>query len=330
MADLVKQLFERYQVRVVGFDVAFSEADTSSGLPVLESLAERRIARTTRSTRRSSRRRALRSTTTSSSPTRSRKWPVVLGIALRRQGGPIAGVLPPPNFVLKALGDVRVPLFPRTGYSGNISAPAGSRMAARPHLPRARHRTASRAACRCSCSYDDALLRVAVAGDRPHLSRQRPDQGRRSTRRLRRAAARGLDALRARSATVCDPARPRDDGAGPLPRRRRLPLRLGDRRDPRHARAPTSSRTRSSSSAPRPRGLLDLRATPVREDLPGRGDPRQPGGRHARQRDQEPPAGDPRHHRAAHPALVGVPLRAPPAAAVRAVGRRSSSARSSR
>ncbi|MEM6640971.1 MAG: adenylate/guanylate cyclase domain-containing protein [Pseudomonadota bacterium] len=44
VADLVDQLFDRYQVRVVGFDVLFPEADTSSGLQTLERLAADTLA----------------------------------------------------------------------------------------------------------------------------------------------------------------------------------------------------------------------------------------------------------------------------------------------
>jgi adenylate cyclase len=40
VALMVRQLFDKYAVRVVGFDVAFSEADTSSGLGTLEKLAQ--------------------------------------------------------------------------------------------------------------------------------------------------------------------------------------------------------------------------------------------------------------------------------------------------
>jgi adenylate cyclase len=39
-ATLVHQLFERYRIRVLGFDVAFPEPDTSSGLPILDRLAK--------------------------------------------------------------------------------------------------------------------------------------------------------------------------------------------------------------------------------------------------------------------------------------------------
>jgi len=40
LARLVDQLFERYRVGIVGFDVVFAERDESSGLPVLRRLAE--------------------------------------------------------------------------------------------------------------------------------------------------------------------------------------------------------------------------------------------------------------------------------------------------
>ncbi len=39
LAGLTKQLFDRYNVEVVGFDVVFAEPDTSSGLHILEQLA---------------------------------------------------------------------------------------------------------------------------------------------------------------------------------------------------------------------------------------------------------------------------------------------------
>jgi len=39
VALMVRQLFDKYRVRVVGFDVAFAEPDTSSGLATLEQLA---------------------------------------------------------------------------------------------------------------------------------------------------------------------------------------------------------------------------------------------------------------------------------------------------
>ncbi|MHC8441652.1 MAG: CHASE2 domain-containing protein [Candidatus Eutrophobiaceae bacterium] len=44
MAQLMEQLFNGYGVRLVVFDVLFREADTSSGLPVLEALAKQDLA----------------------------------------------------------------------------------------------------------------------------------------------------------------------------------------------------------------------------------------------------------------------------------------------
>ncbi len=43
VADLVRQLTDRYKVPVVGFDVVFAEPDHSSGLPVLEQLAKKQL-----------------------------------------------------------------------------------------------------------------------------------------------------------------------------------------------------------------------------------------------------------------------------------------------
>ena len=40
MAALVRELFERQQVSVIGFDVLFAEADESSGLATLQELAQ--------------------------------------------------------------------------------------------------------------------------------------------------------------------------------------------------------------------------------------------------------------------------------------------------
>jgi len=44
MTALVDQLFDRYGVAAVGFDVVFAEPDTSSGLDTLKQLAQRDLA----------------------------------------------------------------------------------------------------------------------------------------------------------------------------------------------------------------------------------------------------------------------------------------------
>ena len=120
MADLVKQLFEKYQVRVLGFDITFSEADTSSGLPVLDALAKNELRGNAEYLA------ALEKSRASLSyddlfAAEIRKWPVVMGIALTGQEDR-AGVLPPPNFLLKELGNVQYRYVSAQGFSGNIQA----------------------------------------------------------------------------------------------------------------------------------------------------------------------------------------------------------------
>ena len=118
MADLVRQLFEKYQVRVLGFDITFSETDPSSGLPVLESLAQNELRSNAE----------FQAVLEKARPSLSydelfaaeiRKWPVVTGIALTGQDDR-AGVLPPPNFLLKDLGNVKYLYVTANGFSGNI------------------------------------------------------------------------------------------------------------------------------------------------------------------------------------------------------------------
>ncbi|MCM2328210.1 MAG: adenylate/guanylate cyclase domain-containing protein [Lysobacter sp.] len=118
LATLVKQLFERYQVRVVGFDIAFPEPDTSSGLPIFEMLAERDLKDNAQYLA------FLKESRASLDYDRIfadeiAKWPVVLGVSLRGKDDQ-AGVLPPPVFDTKALGDVFYRHYDATGYSGNI------------------------------------------------------------------------------------------------------------------------------------------------------------------------------------------------------------------
>ena len=118
LAVMVKQLFERYQVRVVGFDIALPEPDTSSGLPIFEALSRGEL-------KDNAEYRAFLEKARASLDydqilaDEMNKWPVVLGVAM---GGKedIAGVLPQPVFDIKALGDVHYRYYTSTGYSGNI------------------------------------------------------------------------------------------------------------------------------------------------------------------------------------------------------------------
>jgi len=119
LASMVHQLFERYKVRVVGFDVAFPEPDTSSGLANLEDMAktdlkdDREFLATLQGRRASLDYDRIFADEVA-------KWPVVLGFFL---GGKTdkAGVLPPPVFHKQAaFGQWEVLHNLATGYSGNL------------------------------------------------------------------------------------------------------------------------------------------------------------------------------------------------------------------
>lgn len=118
LAELVRQLFERYEVSVTAFDIAMPEPDQSSGLPVLESLAANELRGN----------QPFRQFLEGARPSldydrllaeQLAKWPVVLGVAM---GGKTdeAGVLPEPIFAAADLGNVHFPAFVSTGFSGNL------------------------------------------------------------------------------------------------------------------------------------------------------------------------------------------------------------------
>ena len=118
LALLIRQLFEKYQVRVVGFDVAFPEADTSSGLPVLESIATHELSDNAEYQAFLQRARASLDYDRLFAD-EIRKWPVVLGFLLGANEEK-SGVLPAPSFDAKVLANAEYRYFSATGYSGNI------------------------------------------------------------------------------------------------------------------------------------------------------------------------------------------------------------------
>ena len=120
VALMVRQAFDKYGVRVLGFDVAFAEPDPSSGLASLEALAqaERKDDSEYQAWLEKAR---LTLDYDRLFADEISKYPVVLGFFL---GGKTdrSGVLPPPTFVASALGEpgweFRHHLS--TGFSGNI------------------------------------------------------------------------------------------------------------------------------------------------------------------------------------------------------------------
>jgi adenylate cyclase len=119
---LVRQLFEKYKTRVVGFDIVFAEPDNSSGLASLEELGRKELKDhpefqgfLVRARKSLDYDRIFAEEIA--------KYPVVLGFFL---GGKTerSGTLPPPTFDEKSLGEAHW-IFQHhlaSGFSGNIEA----------------------------------------------------------------------------------------------------------------------------------------------------------------------------------------------------------------
>jgi adenylate cyclase len=131
LALMLHQLFARYRVRVVGFDVAFSETGANSGLPVLDAAAAGELRdnapfqaflQRVRPSLDYDRRFAEE----------IQKDPVVLGFLVSAQGER-SGVLPRPAFAATALANAEYRYFSAPGYSGNI-APLQAAATAAGHL----------------------------------------------------------------------------------------------------------------------------------------------------------------------------------------------------
>jgi adenylate cyclase len=119
LALMLHQLFARYGVRVVGFDLAFPETDANSSLPVLEAAATGELRddapfqaflQRARPSLDYDRRFAEE----------IQKDPVVLGFLVSSQGQR-SGVLPRPAFASSALANAEYRYFTAPGYSGNIA-----------------------------------------------------------------------------------------------------------------------------------------------------------------------------------------------------------------
>ncbi len=118
MARMVTQLFDRYKVKVAGFDVAFAEPDTSSGLASLEAMAKGPLKDNAPFQEWLARNREALDYDRVFADEIS-KHPVVLGFFL---GGKKekSGVLPAPVFDAKSLGDFEVRHHLAQGFSGNL------------------------------------------------------------------------------------------------------------------------------------------------------------------------------------------------------------------
>ncbi len=122
VAVLLDQLFDHYQVQVVGFDVVFAERDESSGIRVLERLAEEELKQVPQ----------FRAVLRQIKPRLdyddifARKMsgrPVVLGYTFSTEDpstAPRKGMLPPPALTVAAFGERNVAFSRWTGYTANL------------------------------------------------------------------------------------------------------------------------------------------------------------------------------------------------------------------
>ena len=128
LARLTTQLLDRYQARAVGFDVVFAEPDRSSGIDVLERLAQRDLREDRGYVATLDRLRPeLDFDARFADAIRGR--PVILGFGFTYEAQQI-GALPPPLFRAQDIGGGIIPIQAAVGYTAAIGelaqAAAGS------------------------------------------------------------------------------------------------------------------------------------------------------------------------------------------------------------
>ena len=120
LAAMLDELFERQQAALVVFDVVFAEKDESSGLPVLEALAERELSEQP----------AFIAALEMLRPELDRDAlfaeamqgrPVLLGYYFNAEQGAIrSGQLPGPTFLREELEGLNIPFVQADGFGANI------------------------------------------------------------------------------------------------------------------------------------------------------------------------------------------------------------------
>ena len=264
LALMLHQLFTQYRVRVVGFDVAFPEADPSSGLPVLDAIAASELREDTPFQSFLQRARASLDYDRRFAEEIA-KGPVILGFLVSPQGNR-SGVLPRPAFPASALGDAEYRHFSASGYSGNI-APLQAAATAAGHLQPALDPDGVTRSVPMFIQVGDgfyealslAVLRVYLGNAPIDLETTTIDSGERPQGWIR--SVRVGDAVRI----------PLDDRMAALvPYRGQGGFRYVSATDViRGALGDDELKDRIVLVGTSARGLVDVRATPTREDLPG-------------------------------------------------------------
>ncbi len=123
MARLVNRLFDDYQVKVLGFDIVFAEADKTSGLPVLERLAQDELRNVPQFHQALERLRPVLDTDSVFAEALADRA-TVLGYVFRHAGdsgeGVSSGKLPKPLIPLDQ-HDTDIPFVEAIAYTGNIA-----------------------------------------------------------------------------------------------------------------------------------------------------------------------------------------------------------------
>lgn len=119
VARLMDQLFERYKVAVVGFDVVFAEPDTSSGIRELDQLAQGSLKQNTEFKRVLAHNRP-RLDYDALLASRFKGRPVVLGYYFANDSTRTAGMLPAPVLRKGSLAGGQTAIPSRSGYGANI------------------------------------------------------------------------------------------------------------------------------------------------------------------------------------------------------------------
>ncbi len=121
---LLENSFEKYKLKTIGFDVLFTEPDTSSGLAKLDELAKGPLRESGEFTNKLQALRPALDYDTRFAET-IKKYPVVLAFAGSNQRSATMaslklGVLPPPSFTKTTFGDRLFRALTIDGYSGNL------------------------------------------------------------------------------------------------------------------------------------------------------------------------------------------------------------------
>ena len=120
MAEVVEKLFDRYGVKLVGFDVVWAERDASSGIDVLDSLARSQLKEVSAFQSAYARlREDLDFDGRFAASLRGR--PVVLGYYFSQDERAVrANAIPEPVLPKGSMGGRKLELTPWTGYTGNL------------------------------------------------------------------------------------------------------------------------------------------------------------------------------------------------------------------